>query len=260
MILVRKVKKIRKVIKDIKDKGNTVGFVPTMGALHEGHLSLVRGAGRKCDVVVVSIFVNPTQFGPKEDFSKYPRQLRKDIQKLKSASVDILFAPDAAEMYPQGYSTYVNEEELSKEMCGLHREGHFRGVATVVTKLFNIIQPDVAIFGQKDYQQALIVKRITRDLNMPVAVEIAKTVREADGLAMSSRNAYLSEEERKKALGIYQALKRKKIVKKIDGVELEYFMAMDKDLLKPVKKIKKGTLLAIAARVGKTRLIDNIIV
>lgn len=260
MISISSIPKIHKIISELKRKGKTISFVPTMGSLHRGHLSLVKTAAKTADIVVVSIFVNPTQFGPKEDFKKYPRPFSRDKKLLEENGVDILFYPDAGNMYPEGYSTYVSEEKLSGEMCGLERPGHFKGVTTVVTKLFNIIQPDTAFFGQKDYQQALIIKKMVNDLNMPVKIKVMPTVREPGGLAMSSRNQYLSPLERKKALGIYQALRKKRQVKKIDGVRLSYFAAVNKDTLEPVKKIKRGTLLAVAGWAGKTRLIDNIVV
>lgn len=260
MILISNVNKLQKLIRGLKKKGKTVSFVPTMGALHKGHISLVKAARKKADIVVVSIFVNPAQFGPKEDLKKYPRPFGNDKKLLKENNVDILFYPDVDAMYPEGYSTYVNEEQLSKTMCGVFRPGHFRGVATVVLKLFNIVQPDLALFGQKDYQQALIIKKMVKDLNLPVEVKLMPIAREPDGLAVSSRNRYLSEKERGNALIIYKTLKKKKIVKKLKGVKLDYFAAVDRNTLAPVKKIKKGTLLAIAGWVGKTRLIDNIVV
>lgn len=257
MTLINSIPKLQKLILKEKSKGKKITFIPTMGALHEGHLSLIRAARKKGDVVVVSIFVNPIQFGPREDYKTYPRPISRDKKLLEKCGIDILFQPDAKDMYPDGYSTYVSEERLSNKMCGISRPGHFKGVCTVVLKLFNIVQPDTAFFGQKDYQQALIIKRMVRDLNLPIKIEIMPTVREKDGLAMSSRNQYLSPEERKKAVLLYQSLLRKKPLK---GFELDYFVKVDKNTLKPVKKIRKDTLLAIAGWVGKTRLIDNIIV
>lgn len=259
MILIKSISKLQNIIQKEKEKrkDKQISFVPTMGALHPGHLSLVRAAARKGDIVIVSIFVNPPQFGPREDYKKYPRFFSRDKKLLEKCGVDILFYPEASSMYPSGYSTYVNEERLSNAMCGIKRPGHFRGVTTVVLKLFNIVQPDIAFFGQKDYQQALIIKKMVKDLNIPVKIEVLPTVREADGLAMSSRNQYLSPAERKRAVLPYQSLLKRKPLK---GFKLEYFVAVDKNTLEPVKKIKKGTLLAIAGWVGKTRLIDNIIV
>jgi len=260
MISISNISTIQKIIHNLKTEGKIIAFVPTMGALHEGHLSLVKSAKRMADIVIVSIFVNPLQFGPNEDLKKYPRPISSDKKKLQELSVDILFTPRWQDMYPKDYSTYVREENLSKTMCGFHRPGHFKGVTTVVLKLFNIIQPDIAFFGQKDYQQALIIKKMTTDLNLSVRIEMLPTVRDKDGLAMSSRNVYLTDRERKIALNIYRVLKEKKVLSKIPGVKLDYFVAVNKNTLKPVKKIKKGTLLAVAGRVGKTRLIDNIIV
>lgn len=260
MILINNIEKIQKLIQSYKKYGKKITFVPTMGALHEGHLSLVKAAVKEGDVSVVSIFVNPAQFGPNEDYRRYPRPLRRDRKLLEKSGVDILFYPRADKMYPEGYSTYVSEERLSKPLCGKKRPGHFRGVATIVAKLFNIVQPDIAYFGQKDYQQVLIVRKIVEDLNMPVKVKVMPIIRESDGLAMSSRNKYLTPNERKKANIIYETLLKKRFVKKIPGIKLDYFTAADKDTLKPVKKIKKGTLIVAAGWLGKTRLIDNIIV
>lgn len=254
MILIKSISKLQKLILKEKQHNKKISFVPTMGALHKGHLSLFRAARKKSDIVVVSIFVNPIQFGPNEDFKKYPRPFNSDKRLLRGSGVDILFNPNAKDMYPSGYSTYVNEERLSNTMCGLSRPGHFKGVCTVALKLFNIVQPDTAFFGQKDYQQALIIKRMVKDLNLPVKIEVMPTVREPDGLAMSSRNRYLSPEERKKAVLLYQSLLRRKPLK---GFKLDYFAAVDKDTLKPAKK---PTLLVVAGWAGKTRLIDNVII
>jgi pantoate--beta-alanine ligase len=284
-----------KVIKDIaamqrfalkaKREGKKIGFVPTMGFLHEGHLSLIRKARQLCKkdgIVVVSIYVNPTQFGPNEDFSKYPRNLERDLKLCKSAGADVVFTPTDDEMYPgksQGlYSVYVVEEELSKTMEGASRPGHFRGVTTVVAKLFNIVQPDVAIFGEKDYQQAAIIRRMTDNLNFPVKIIVAPTVREPDGLAMSSRNTYLNENERKQATVLYRAicLAREKVasaksplnaadlkaelksyIEKEPSARLDYVEFFDPDTLKPVVQVKKGDHMALAVFIGTTRLIDN---
>jgi pantoate--beta-alanine ligase len=284
-----------KVIKDIaamqrfalkaKREGKKIGFVPTMGFLHEGHLSLIRKARQLCKkdgIVVVSIYVNPTQFGPNEDFSKYPRNLERDLKLCKSAGADVVFTPTDDEMYPgksQGlYSVYVVEEELSKTMEGASRPGHFRGVTTVVAKLFNIVQPDVAIFGEKDYQQAAIIRRMTENLNFPVKIIVAPTVREPDGLAMSSRNTYLNENERKQATVLYRAicLAREKVasaksplnaadlkaelksyIEKEPSARLDYVEFFNPDTLKPVEQVKKGDHMALAVFIGTTRLIDN---
>jgi pantoate--beta-alanine ligase len=257
-----------------RDAGH-LGLVPTMGALHEGHLSLVRAAKARCQSVAATIFVNPTQFGPNEDFAKYPRNFERDSQLLKNEGVDFLFAPSAEEMYPQGASTYVTVEGLSDRLCGRSRPGHFRGVTTVVSKLFHITEPHIAFFGQKDATQVAIIRRMVRDLNMAVEIVAYPIVREADGLAMSSRNAYLNPEERKSALALYQALKE--IQARIDSGErsietlieagkvkfgnnaiLDYLEIVDPDSLEPFHPLDKSALVAIAAFVGKTRLIDNL--
>jgi pantoate--beta-alanine ligase len=255
-----------------------VGLVPTMGALHEGHLSLVRAARAKSDVVVVSIFVNPTQFGPNEDFAKYPRTLERDFELLEREGVDIEFVPSAEEMYPAGDATWVEVQGLSERLCGKSRPGHFRGVTTVVAKLFHIIEPDVAFFGQKDAAQVAIIRRMVRDLHMPVKIEVCLLVREPDGLAMSSRNAYLGAEDRKSALVLYRSLScaRKlfengerdsaKLISAAKeefaaepGVRLDYFEIVHPSTLEPQAQIEKRSLVAVAAFVGGTRLIDNIL-
>lgn len=251
-----------------------------MGALHEGHLSLIRLAKRKTDFLVVSIFVNPTQFGPKEDLKKYPRDLEGDSEKCRKGGADLLFVPNVKEIYPQGFATYVNVEGLTQGLCGAWRPGHFRGVATVVCKLLNMVQPDAAVFGQKDAQQAAVIKRMVSDLNLPVNIVIGPIVREPDGLAMSSRNAYLTPEERAQAPALYRSLKlARKMVRQ--GVretgevrrkmksllELEaplgkadYIEIVDKETLEPVEKISKNTLLALAVRFPSARLIDNTVI
>ena len=259
--------------------GSRLGLVPTMGALHEGHLSLVRAARVKSDVVVVSIFVNPTQFGPSEDFAKYPRNFERDCQLLEAEGVQFVFAPAVKEMYPQENLAWIEVQELSERLCGKSRPGHFRGVATVVAKLFHAVEPDLAFFGQKDAAQVAIIRRMVRDLNLPVTIEVCPIVREPkDGLALSSRNAYLSTEERKSAVVLYRSLTR---VKKLfdegerdssklisaakhefgeqTGARLDYFEIVDPDSLEPRATIQKRTLVAVAALVGTTRLIDNIL-
>ena len=255
-----------------------VGLVPTMGALHQGHLALVRAARAKADVVVVSIFVNPTQFGPNEDFAKYPRSFERDCELLEREGVDLIFAPSTDEMYPAGNATWVEVQGLSERLCGKSRPGHFRGVATVVSKLFHIVEPDVAFFGQKDAAQVAIIRRMVRDLDMPVAIKVCPIVREADGLAMSSRNAYLSPAERKSALVLYRSLIRAKTMfdagernsdKLISaakqefagapGVRLDYFEIVDPDTLESQPVMAARVLIAVAAFVGTTRLIDNIL-
>jgi pantoate--beta-alanine ligase len=260
--------------------GRTIGFVPTMGALHEGHLTLVRMCREENDIVVVSVYVNPTQFGPAEDLSKYPRDLDGDREKLAKENVDILFLPDDSLMYPKGFSAFVEVESLSERLCGAYRPGHFRGVATVVAKLFNIVSPVRAYFGQKDFQQTLVIKKMVRDLNGAVDVVTCPTVRESDGLAMSSRNAYLGAEERKAAAVIYRALgKGAEGVKSgiIEGSalrkvmldtlraeplisEIQYCAAYDPESLDEMEQIGGEALLAIALKIGATRLIDNMLV
>jgi pantoate--beta-alanine ligase len=257
--------------------GRRIGLVPTMGYLHAGHAALMREARARCDLLVVSLFVNPTQFGPGEDFARYPRDLDRDSRVCEAEHVDVLFCPEAADMYAPGSSVWVEETALSAELCGRYRPGHFRGVTTVVAKLFHIVGPDVATFGQKDAQQAQVIRRMVRDLNFPIEVVICPTVREADGLAMSSRNAYLSDAERRRAASLYRSLCRAQelyaagirsaatIVAAVrdvigDGtlpVDIEYVEVVACSTLKPVEDIREPALLALAVRVGKTRLIDN---
>jgi pantoate--beta-alanine ligase len=259
-------------------RGSHLGLVPTMGALHEGHLSLIRAAKAKSDAVAVSIFVNPTQFEPNEDFTRYPRDLDRDLAQLERESVDLVFVPSVEEMYPQQSVTWVTVEGLSDRLCGKSRPGHFPGVATVVAKLFNIVEPDIAFFGQKDAAQVAIIRRMVRDLNMPVQIEACPIVRESDGLAMSSRNAYLSPEQRQDALVLFRALTRAQ--KMFEGgernpaalitaakqelaarpdVRLDYFEIVAPDELTPVATINQPALAAVAAFAGNTRLIDNIV-
>jgi pantoate--beta-alanine ligase len=260
--------------------GKTIGFVPTMGALHEGHLSLVKRAKSENDIVVVSIFVNPAQFGPKEDFDRYPRDMEGDMEKLKREGADILFMPDARAVYPDGFSSYITVKDLSDKLCGVFRPGHFTGVATVVCKLFNIVKPVAAYFGQKDFQQAAIIKRMVEDLNMDVDLIICPTFREPDGLAMSSRNAYLSNEERRAAAVIYKTLLsasqmiksgesnpvdvRKQMHDTLEAEplisEIQYAGVYDTNTLDELNEFKKQNLLAVAVKIGSTRLIDNMIV
>ena len=249
-----------------------------MGALHEGHLSLMRAAQSKCDAVAASIFVNPLQFGPTEDLAKYPRTFDRDVQLLEKESVDILFAPAPAEMYTPGAVTYVTVEGLSDKLCGKSRPGHFRGVTTVVAKLFHIVEPDSAFFGQKDAVQLTLIRRMVRDLNFAVEIVSGPIVREADGLAMSSRNAYLSTEQRQQAPVLYRSLahsrelhragehdaarlisQAKGIVLAQSGIRLDYFEIVDPDTLDPVDQVVSGSLAAVAAFVGTTRLIDNLV-
>jgi len=248
-----------------------------MGALHEGHLSLVRAARSHSDLVVASIFVNPTQFGPNEDYARYPRNLKEDCALLELAGVDVVFAPSVEEMYP-AHATWVEVEAMSNRLCGRSRPGHFRGVTTVVSKLFHIVEPDLAFFGQKDGAQVAILRRMVRDLNMPVTIEVCPIVREADGLALSSRNLYLNPNQRKAALTLYRSLLRvreifdqgereaAKLIAAAEaefageaGVRLDYFEIVDSDTLEPEPRIRKTALAALAAFVGNTRLIDNIL-
>jgi pantoate--beta-alanine ligase len=263
--------------------GAPIGFVPTMGYLHEGHLSLVRAARKRVGTngkVVVSIYVNPTQFAPTEDLANYPRDLKRDLQLCRSDGADVVFVPSDAEMYPNesenGFSAYIVEEKLSQMMEGASRPTHFRGVTTVVAKLFNIVLPDIAVFGQKDFQQAAIIKRMVRDLNFPVRIIVAPTLREADGLAMSSRNKHLDAEQRAQAVILYHALQAAKAAVKKKSVagerlktdlkefitaaplaQLDYVEFFDPKTLEPVKQVKRGTQMALAVFFGKTRLIDN---
>lgn len=260
-------------------EGKIIGFVPTMGFLHEGHLSLIREARRKTDVVIVSIFVNPTQFGPQEDYDNYPRDMEGDKEKIISAGGDIIFAPSVRDMYPEGYLTYVNVEGITETLCGVSRPGHFRGVTTVVTKLFNIVKPHKAFFGQKDYQQSVVIKRMVRDLNMDIDIIVLSTIRESDGLAMSSRNSYLSPEERKVAPILYRSLimasemvkngerdarriysEMRGMIEKEPLIVIDYIAITDPENLEDISEIKGKTLIALAVRIGKTRLIDNILI
>ena len=260
----------------VRHEGKLLGFVPTMGALHEGHLSLVRAARAASDVVAASIFVNPTQFGPNEDLAKYPRSFDRDCEMLEREGVEFVFAPSVEEMYPVGAVTWVTVEELSSKLDGRSRPGHFRGVTTVVSKLFHIVEPDQAFFGQKDAAQVAIIRRMVRDLNLPVEIVVCPIVREADGLAMSSRNAYLRPEDRKRALALHRSLERvQQLVEagerdavcllaagreefaRESSVRLDYFEVVDPETLDPVADVSRGALVAVAAYVGATRLIDN---
>jgi pantoate--beta-alanine ligase len=279
MQVVRKIREMQKVSDQLKQEGKRIGLVPTMGYLHDGHLSLVRKVKDLCDVVVVSIFVNPTQFGPGEDFKRYPRDEEGDKAKLEGEAVDLLFIPEASDMYPSGYQTYVDVTEVSKGLCGDFRPGHFRGVATVVAKLFNIVKPDVAIFGEKDYQQLLVIKRMVEDLNFDIKIIPGVLIREEDGMAMSSRNTYLSPEERQRALILYRSLLKgkdlfqsgerkvsallkavKESIESMDRVTLQYVEIRDVETLEKIKNVDKPAVIALAAIVGSVRLIDNIII
>ncbi len=277
MKIAKKIVEVEKILKPLQKKGRKIGFVPTMGFLHEGHLSLIRIGHKHSDFVVCSIFVNPIQFGPNEDFNRYPRNFERDEKLLKKEKVDLLFYPSIKEMYPDGYRTYVEVEELSSVWCGRSRPGHFRGVATVVLKLFNIILPDITVFGEKDFQQALIIQKMVQDLNLNVEVILGPIIRESDGLAMSSRNTYLNPEERKNATALYQSLRwakdsfykenmkspeyiitqMRQMIETKGGV-IDYIAIVDENNLEPVKYVRKGDRILLAVFFGKTRLIDNI--
>lgn len=261
----------------LRQDGKCIAFVPTMGNLHEGHLSLMRMAKPLADILVISIFVNPLQFEPGSDFEIYPRTFDEDLKKAEATGVDIVFAPMESDLYPEGFQTTVEVAKVSKGLCGDFRPGHFKGVATVVLKLFNIVKPHVAVFGEKDYQQLVVIKRMVKDLNLDVDIVGHPTVREKDGLAMSSRNQYLSSDERRRAVLIYKFLKQAKqhfeageneaeplinMVKtgleENPGIEVEYISVNDRETLKPVRIIQRPAVMAIAVYIGKTRLIDNI--
>lgn len=279
MKVVTTVKEVKKIIRKWKKKGKSIGLVPTMGYLHEGHGSLITAAGKKNDKVVVSIFVNPIQFGPNEDLASYPRDLARDTKFCESLGADLIFHPDPKEMYHENFSTYVDMSVLTEELCGLSRPGHFRGVCTVVSKLFHIVEPDRAYFGQKDAQQLAVICHMTEDLNMNVKIVGCPIVREEDGLAKSSRNTYLSPEERKAALILSQTIfMGEKMVKdgetdagklveamkaKIETeplARIDYVKAVDGLTMQPIEKLKKPALVAMAVYIGKTRLIDNFII
>ena len=279
MELIKTIQAVRGAVKTARSSGKTIGFVPTMGALHIGHISLIKEAVKKCDFVVVSIFVNPTQFAPSEDLEKYPRKLDADLDICKSHGADLVFAPDNKEMYPAPQITWVNVEKLTENLCGRARQGHFRGVLTVCNKLFNIILPDIAFFGQKDAQQTIVIKRMVADLNMPLEIAVCPTIREPDGLAVSSRNQYLNAQERLDAVFIYGSLQKakelieqgqtqsreivaemQKILNQPGSIQVEYATVVDACSLEEIEKIQDKTLIAIAAKIGKTRLIDNIII
>jgi len=279
MQIITAISEMRSFADALRKQGRTIGFVPTMGFLHEGHLSLIRQARRECDVVVVSIFVNPAQFGPGEDFDRYPRDREGDRKKCETAGVDALFLPAADEMYPDGPSVFVAVEGISDVLEGAVRPGHFRGVATVVAKLFNIVKPHQAFFGQKDYQQCVMIKRMVKGLNMDVGVVATPTVREQDGLAMSSRNSYLGIEERRAAAAVHRALraaehlvkagvkepeelkhKMQAVLHEEKGISIDYLEIADQETLAPLETVKGGIVILAAVRLGRTRLIDNLLV
>jgi len=272
------VKEVREAVGQLKSEGKTIGFIPTMGFLHQGHMSLVRESVQKTGSTVVSIFVNPIQFGPREDFKEYPRNLEQDSSLLENAGVGIVFVPDQEDMYPEGFRSYVEVRGLQDKLCGRSRPGHFRGVCTVVLKLLQIVDPDFAFFGQKDAQQALIIKRMVQDLNLNVAIEVLPIIREEDGLALSSRNSYLDSEERKAARCLFRSLQRaemmigegernpgriiqgmKQIIHSEPLARMDYIEIVDLDNLDPLDKIEGDVLVALAVFIGKVRLIDNMI-
>jgi pantoate--beta-alanine ligase len=279
MEIASTIKAVREFIKRARAEGKTIGLVPTMGALHAGHISLIDAAVKRCEFVVVSIFVNPTQFGPAEDFDEYPRDIEGDVKKCADSGVDVIFSPAVNEMYPQENLSWVNVDKITQNLCGLSRPIFFQGVATVCTKLFNIVQPDLAFFGQKDAQQAITIKQMVQDLNMPLEIVVCPTVREEDGLAISSRNKYLNASERKEAILLNKALQKcqgmtaegerkcdvlieamREILNGGEHVEIDYVKIVDPETVENIKGIENKALVAIAAKVGGTRLIDNIII
>jgi len=276
MKVIKSIKEMQTLCESLRLSGKRISFVPTMGYFHEGHLSLMKEARKTADYVVVSIYVNPTQFGPKEDFSKYPRDFERDAQMAESVGVDAIFFPENKEMYPNAYQTYVDVEKVTQNLCGMSRPGHFRGVTTVCCKLFNIVKPHSAIFGKKDFQQLAAIKRMVADLNQDLEIVGLPTFREPDGLAMSSRNVYLSKEERSSALTLVGALKlaqqlyaegersaavmikqAEKLIKNKEFTDIDYVKICDTATLEDVNEIKGEVVMALAVKVGKTRLIDN---
>ncbi len=279
MEVAKTIESIRSLIRAARSGGKKIGLVPTMGALHIGHISLIEAAVEKCDFVVVSIFVNPTQFVPGEDFEKYPRPLEADLEICKKAGVDAIFVPTPEQMYPAENITWVSVEKLTESLCGQFRPGHFRGVTTVCTKLFNIVAPDIVFFGQKDAQQAIVIRRMVADLNMPLEIVICPTVREPNGLAISSRNKYLNEQQKKDAANIYKSLQKcrqmidagiketteiitemSKILQQVPSIEIEYISIVDAETLRNIDRIAGKALAAVAVKIGPARLIDNILV
>lgn len=279
MKILSSVSDMRAFVRQCRKKEQKIGFVPTMGAFHKGHISLMQAARKDNDALVVSVFVNPLQFCSGEDYDRYPRQTDLDKRIAEAEGVDALFTPTVAEMYPKGFDVYVDQEELPKKLCGPFRPGHFRGVQTVVGKLFNIVTPDAAYFGQKDYQQYLVIRRMVTDLNMDLKVKMLPIVREEDGLAMSSRNVYLGPKQRREAASIHHSLEKakdligkgendaQKIIsemrrelRKTKGIRVDYIAVTNAETLENIREIKGKVLIAIAARIGKTRLIDNVLI
>lgn len=279
MKVITNINQMQSLSCSMQKKGKTIGFAPTMGCLHDGHLSLIRKARRENDYVVISIFVNPTQFGPEEDFNRYPRNFTQDKKLAKLAGVDVIFYPTTQAMYPEGHKSAVCVGDLGDALCGVSRPGHFSAVATVVLKLFNIVSPSVAYFGQKDAQQVMIIKRMVRDLNLPLKIKVLPVVRERDGLAMSSRNSYLRREQRKNAIILYKSLQTavgmiksknkvpreiiclmREMIKSTSGARIDYIKIVNLETLHDVKTVKGCVLICVAVFFGKTHLIDNMIV
>jgi pantoate--beta-alanine ligase len=278
MEVIATVKEMQRRSEQLRQEGRAIAFVPTMGYLHEGHLALMREGKDRGDALIISIFVNPTQFGPEEDYERYPRDMQQDLKLAQKVGVDIVFTPSAHEMYPDGFQTYVEVERVTQNLCGISRPGHFRGVTTVVAKLFNIVKPHLALFGQKDYQQLVTIKRMVEDLNMDIEVIGIPTVRERDGLAMSSRNTYLSPKKRKEAARLYRALRKgedlfrqgekntasilttvRGIIEEAKPTAIDYIKICDAHTLEDIEEIKGEAIIALAVQIGKTRLIDNLI-
>ena len=279
MEVVETIEAVRQQVSAARKKGKKIGLVPTMGAFHQGHISLIDRAVKECDFVVVTIFVNPTQFGPGEDFEKYPRNFDTDLEMCRKTGVDLVFAPTVNQIYASENLTWVNVEKLTEPLCGRFRPGHFRGVTTVCAKLFNIVQSDIAFFGQKDAQQAIVIKRMVADLNMPLKIVLCPTIRDADGLALSSRNEYLSEQQRKDATLIYKSLRKcrqmfetgvtnteeiinqmRNILSQAPSIKIEYVSIVDAETLQSLENITGQILAAVAVKIGPARLIDNILV
>jgi pantoate--beta-alanine ligase len=280
--VIRTIDEMRAFSEGVARKKKKIGLIPTMGGLHDGHLSLVKAAKRfkkRCDTIVVSIFVNPTQFGPREDLERYPGDLEEDLKKLENLGVAAVFAPEAAEMFPPGCRTYVDVDDLSRRLCGRSRPGHFRGVATVVMKLFNIVRPRLAFFGEKDYQQVLVIRKMVKDLNLDVEIEQRPTVRDKDGLALSTRNSYLRPEQRPAALSLQRAFEvarklilagernssilisnMREVVRSQSGVDIEYIAVCHPETLADLEAVEAKTLIALAVRIDSVRLIDNLFV